>query len=132
MSEGLAQGSYVVARVGFGPATFRTQATEPTTEPPCPTNGNKSCQGTCACAREYSFNTQPKSVQLQRVKTFRFHSTTQNNCAKELTFPTNVETKLRNQLEFLRNTKNNNSHRALGKMATSHNKTTTTNRTENT
>ena len=37
MSEGLAQGSYVVARVGFEPATFQTQGTELTTEPPSPT-----------------------------------------------------------------------------------------------
>ena len=36
MSEGLAQGTYVAARVGFEPATFRTQGTEPTTEPPRP------------------------------------------------------------------------------------------------
>jgi len=28
-SEGLAQGPYVVDRVGFEPATFRTQGTEP-------------------------------------------------------------------------------------------------------
>ncbi len=35
-SEGLAQGHYVAARVGFEPATFRTQDTEPTTEPPRP------------------------------------------------------------------------------------------------
>ena len=37
VSEGLAQGPYVAARLGFEPATFRMQATEPTTEPPCPT-----------------------------------------------------------------------------------------------
>ncbi len=36
-SEGLAQGPYVAARVGFEPATFRTQGTKPTTEPACPT-----------------------------------------------------------------------------------------------
>src|SRR6218665_1358893 len=36
-SEGLAQGPYVVARVGFEPATFHTQGTEPATEPPHPT-----------------------------------------------------------------------------------------------
>ena len=35
-SEGLAQGSYVVARVGFKPATLRMQGTELTTEPPRP------------------------------------------------------------------------------------------------
>ena len=29
------QGSYVTARVGFEPATLRTEGTEPTTEPPC-------------------------------------------------------------------------------------------------
>jgi len=39
MIEGLAQGPYMVARVGFGPATFRTQGTEPATEPPRPTIG---------------------------------------------------------------------------------------------
>ena len=33
MSEGLAQGPYVEARVRFEPATFRTQGTEPTNEP---------------------------------------------------------------------------------------------------
>ena len=32
--EGLAQGPYVVARVGFEPPTFLAQVTEPTTEPP--------------------------------------------------------------------------------------------------
>jgi len=31
MRKGLAQGPYVVARVEFQPATFRTQGTEPTT-----------------------------------------------------------------------------------------------------
>jgi len=30
MSEGLAQGPYVAANVGFENATFRTQGTEPT------------------------------------------------------------------------------------------------------
>jgi len=33
-SEGLAQGPYVVARVGFKPATLRTEGTELNTEPP--------------------------------------------------------------------------------------------------
>jgi len=33
MSEGLAQGPYVAAGVGFEPATLRTQGTELTTEP---------------------------------------------------------------------------------------------------
>src|SRR6218665_1974849 len=37
VSEGLAQGPYVAARVGFRPATLRTQGTELTAEPPCPT-----------------------------------------------------------------------------------------------
>ena len=37
MSEGLTQGPYVVAGVGFEPMSFRTQGTEPTTEPPCST-----------------------------------------------------------------------------------------------
>jgi len=31
VSEGHAQGPYVATRVGFEPATFRTQGTEPTT-----------------------------------------------------------------------------------------------------
>ena len=35
-SEGLAQDSYVAARMGFEPATFWTQGNEPTTEPPHP------------------------------------------------------------------------------------------------
>ena len=34
MSEGLAKGPYVAARVGFEPVTFWMQGTEPTTEPP--------------------------------------------------------------------------------------------------
>ena len=38
MSEGLAQGDYVAARVGFEPATHRTQSTERTTKPPRPTS----------------------------------------------------------------------------------------------
>src|SRR6218665_2748735 len=38
MSEGLAQGPYEAAEVGFEPATFRMQGTKPTSEPPCPTN----------------------------------------------------------------------------------------------
>ena len=33
-SEGLVQGSYVVVKLGFESATFRTQGTEPTIEPP--------------------------------------------------------------------------------------------------
>jgi len=42
MSEGLAQGPYVAARVGFEPATFRTQGTEL----PRPINDDKGlCQG---------------------------------------------------------------------------------------
>ena len=32
------QGPYVTVRVGFEPATFWTKVTEPTTEPPCPTD----------------------------------------------------------------------------------------------
>jgi len=36
VSEGLAQGNYVAARVGFEPATFQTEGTEPHTEPPRP------------------------------------------------------------------------------------------------
>ena len=35
-SEGLAQGPYMAARVGFEPATLWTQGNELTTEPPCP------------------------------------------------------------------------------------------------
>ena len=34
MGEGLAQGLYVAVRVGFEPATLRTQGSEVTTEPP--------------------------------------------------------------------------------------------------
>ena len=37
VSEGLAQGPYVVVRAGFKPATLVTQDMELTTEPPCPT-----------------------------------------------------------------------------------------------
>src|SRR6218665_1303514 len=40
-SEGLAQGPYIAARVGFEPVTFWTQGTEPTTEPLCPTRSFK-------------------------------------------------------------------------------------------
>ena len=36
MSEGLAQGPYVVARVGFEPAMLGMQGTNPTIEPPRP------------------------------------------------------------------------------------------------
>ena len=36
MSEGLAQGPYVAARVGFEPATIQMQVTELTNEPPGP------------------------------------------------------------------------------------------------
>ena len=32
-SEGLAEGPYVATRVGFEPATLRTEGIEPTTEP---------------------------------------------------------------------------------------------------
>jgi len=35
-SEGLAQGSYVAAGMGFEPATLRTQGTEPTTRDHAP------------------------------------------------------------------------------------------------
>ena len=35
-SEGLVQGLYVAARVGFEPVTLLLQGTEPTTEPPRP------------------------------------------------------------------------------------------------
>src|SRR6218665_1017396 len=35
-SEGLAQGIYVAARAGFGPATLRTKGVESTNEPPRP------------------------------------------------------------------------------------------------
>ena len=45
MSEGLAQGPYMAADVGFEPATLRMQGTEHTTEPPRPTmddNGGHS------------------------------------------------------------------------------------------
>jgi len=41
MSEGLlALGPYMVVRVAFKPATLRAQSTEPTTEPPHPSNSN--------------------------------------------------------------------------------------------
>ena len=33
-SEGLAQGPYKAARVGFEPTTFRTEGTKTTTQPP--------------------------------------------------------------------------------------------------
>jgi len=36
MSEEPGQGPYVAARVGFECATYRTQGTGPTIEPPCP------------------------------------------------------------------------------------------------
>ena len=36
MNQGLAQGPYMAARVGFVPVTLWTQCTEPTTEQPCP------------------------------------------------------------------------------------------------
>ena len=36
--EGFVQGPYVAARVGFEPATIRTQGAELTTKPPRPTN----------------------------------------------------------------------------------------------
>ena len=35
-SEGLAQGPYVVARVGYEPMTFQTKGDESTNVPPCP------------------------------------------------------------------------------------------------
>ena len=38
MSEGLAQGPYVAAKVRFKPATLWMQGTELTTEPPHPTS----------------------------------------------------------------------------------------------
>ena len=37
MSKGLAQGPFMVARVGFEPATFRMEVAKVTTEPPRPT-----------------------------------------------------------------------------------------------
>ena len=43
MSKGLAQGPYMAARVGFEPATLRTQGTERTTEPPKLTSAKCSC-----------------------------------------------------------------------------------------
>ena len=42
MSEGLAQGPYVVVSVGFEPATIRTEGTALTTEPQCPTNDDNA------------------------------------------------------------------------------------------
>ena len=41
MSEGLAQGPFVVAGVGFEPATLWTQGSELTTDPPRPTRATK-------------------------------------------------------------------------------------------
>ena len=66
MSEGLAQGPHVAARVGFEPATHRTKGIESTNELPCPiciedvfcwpmTNGLLTCRchtghsGTASC-----------------------------------------------------------------------------------
>jgi len=43
-SEGLTQGPYVAAGVGFEPATFRTQGTEPTTKPPHLITGRSQVQ----------------------------------------------------------------------------------------
>ena len=40
-SEGLAQGPYVAATVGFEPATFRTKGDESTDEPPQPKNDSE-------------------------------------------------------------------------------------------
>jgi len=36
MSEGLVQGPYMAARVGFEPASLQTQGIKLTTESPCP------------------------------------------------------------------------------------------------
>ena len=44
MSEVLAQGPYVAARVGFEPAIFQTQGTKPTTLLPCPIKANPASQ----------------------------------------------------------------------------------------
>ena len=45
MSEGFALGPYMLARVGFEPATLRTYGTELTTEPPCPAEWSLSLVG---------------------------------------------------------------------------------------
>ena len=37
VSEGLAQGSYIVARAGLEPMTLRWKSVKSTNEPPCPT-----------------------------------------------------------------------------------------------
>src|SRR6218665_1561109 len=53
-SEGLAQVPYVAARVGFEPATFRTQGTEPTTKPRRPMMLRKNIDGyEQLCVRDY-------------------------------------------------------------------------------
>ena len=50
MSEGLAQGPYVAARVGFKPAILLTIGTKLTTEPPRPTNSASSLKLFPLCA----------------------------------------------------------------------------------
>jgi len=42
MSEGLAKGRYVAARVGFKPMTISTQGTKRATKPPRPTGSEYS------------------------------------------------------------------------------------------
>ena len=56
MSEELAQDLYVVARERFAPATFRTQGTEPTTEPPHPITSSAGDRFTFWCDHAYSEN----------------------------------------------------------------------------
>ena len=56
-SERLAKGPYVAARVGFKLATFWTQGTEPTTEPPHPSSMLPSAEQTfehvLGCCQRY-------------------------------------------------------------------------------
>ena len=51
MSEGVAQGPYLEARVRFEPATLRTQGTKPTTEPPNPIQGITGIKGLVSLMR---------------------------------------------------------------------------------
>ena len=41
LSEGLAQGAYVVAKAGFETSTLRTKGVESTNEPPHPTHAHQ-------------------------------------------------------------------------------------------
>ena len=56
--EGLAQGPYMAARVGFKSATFWMQGTKPITEPPRPCSNEQVIKlfKTNCCAKKYSSN----------------------------------------------------------------------------